>query len=79
MKICKCCEKNTEYLPTEFCLECNSRFELDLQSKRVEELEKSLKGMIKVAEELNYRLRKTDQPEGFYRHIEDAKKLLEEK
>lgn len=77
MKICKSCTKLTEYIPTDFCLECDSRFKLDLQNKRVEELEKSLKGMIDVAEELNYRLSKTEQPEGFYGHIEAAKELLE--
>ena len=77
MKICKCCKKTTYYRPTEFCLECDSRFKLDLQNKRVEALEKTLKGMIDVAEELNYRLSKTEQSEGFYGHIEDAKELLE--
>jgi hypothetical protein len=61
-----------------YCSGCSTAFKLDLQNKRVEELEKSLKGMINVAEELNYRLSKTDQSEGFYRHIEDAKNLLEE-
>lgn len=79
MKVCKSCTKLTEYIPTEYCLECDTRFKLDLQNKRVEELEESLKGMIEVAEELHYRLSKTVQPEGFYGNIEDSKKLLEEK
>ena len=83
--ICQCGEEYYvtrcyEKVVTEWdmhCSSCRDAFKLDLQNKRVESLEKSLKGMIEIAEELNYRLRKTDQSEGFYSHIELAKELLE--
>lgn len=61
-----------------YCNHCLNAFALDLKTKRVSDLEKHLKGMIEIAEELNYRLRKTDQPEGFYHHIEIAKAMLKE-
>ncbi|AGN51482.1 hypothetical protein VPLG_00043 [Vibrio phage eugene 12A10] len=78
MKTCKCCEKVTEYVPTEFCLECETRFQLDLTQRDLENAKKFIQSLIGVSNELNYRLRKTDQPEGFYHHIELAENFLKE-
>lgn len=50
----------------------------EVQAEKVVPLEKQLERMIEVAEELNYRLAKTKQPEGFYGDIERSKELLGE-
>lgn len=83
------CQCGTEYYVTrsyagryterdQHCGDCNRAFELDLKEKRLGQAEKLLKSMIDVAEELNYRIRKTDQSEGFYGHIDAAKEFLKE-
>lgn len=55
------------------------QFELDLSEKRLEQAEKIIQTMIEVSEELNYRLRKTDQSEGFYGKIDSAREFLKER
>ncbi|CAH9013660.1 putative coil containing protein [Vibrio phage 249E41-1] len=60
------------------CGDCNRAFDLDLKEKRLEQAEKIIQSLVEVADELNYRLRKTDQPEGFYGHIDAAKEFLKE-
>ena len=79
MKACKCCEKVTEYIPTDYCLECETRFQLDLTQRKLLEAEKFIESLVNVSKELNYRLSKTEQSEGFYYHIELAENFLKEK
>jgi hypothetical protein len=49
---------------------------LDNVKRELSECEKLLKMMIDIAEELNYRLNKTEQPQGFHHHIDVAKNFI---
>ncbi|AUR93452.1 hypothetical protein NVP1187O_139 [Vibrio phage 1.187.O._10N.286.49.F1] len=61
-----------------YCSRCNDAFELDLVKRDLENAKKFIQSLIDVSNELNYRLRKTDQSEGFYHHIELAENFLKE-
>ena len=61
-----------------YCPHCNNAFELDLVKRDLENAKKFIQSFIDVSSELNYRLRKTDQSEGFYHHIELAENFLKE-
>lgn len=61
------------------CHNCNDAFDLDLIKNDLERSKNLIKSLIDVAEELNYRLSKTDQSQGFLHHIDVAKDFLEDK
>ncbi|CAL9955662.1 hypothetical protein VPHF99_0011 [Vibrio phage F99] len=60
------------------CSRCNAAFELGLVKRDLENAKKFIQSLIDVSNELNYRLRKTDQPEGFYHDIELAENFIKE-
>ncbi|AUR94258.1 hypothetical protein NVP1193O_127 [Vibrio phage 1.193.O._10N.286.52.C6] len=60
------------------CARCRDAFKLDLTQRDLENAKKFIQSLIDVSNELNYRLRKTDQSEGFYHHIELAENFLKE-
>lgn len=59
-----------------YCSHCNDAFELDLVKRELKECKGMLKMMVDVSEELNYRLNKTEQPQGFHYHIDVAKNFI---
>ncbi|UZV41224.1 hypothetical protein vBVpaMR16F_158 [Vibrio phage vB_VpaM_R16F] len=61
-----------------YCSDCNDAFELDLAKRELKECKTMLKMMVDVSEELNYRLAKTEQPQGFHHHIEVVKNFIKE-
>ena len=60
-----------------YCNHCNETFKLDTIKGDLENAKKFIESLVEVSNELNYRLRKTDQAEGFHYQIELAEKFLE--